>query len=144
MAATDTAGIRRDPSFIEIIRDLRDDALTLVRQEVALAKREMGVKATRIGRNAVFLGAGALTGFFGLFFVLLALNNLLFAGLAKAGFSGTVANWMSPALLGMLILIVGLSFTLAALRSMRRSLHLPDRTMESLRDDRDWLKEKLR
>ena len=83
---------RDQASLISIIKDLRDDALTLGRQEIALAKREMAYKVTRLGRNAVFLGIGAVVALYGLFFVLLSLNNLLFAGLGQAGFSGSVAN----------------------------------------------------
>lgn len=133
----------RDPSLLRMVKNLRDDSLTLVRQEIALAKREMIGKVSGLGRNAVFLAIGAFVGLFGLFFVLLSLNNLLFAGLARVGFSGSVANWLAPVLVGMGLLIVALGVVLKALRSMRKS-PIPDKTMETLREDKEWIKGKLR
>lgn len=142
-SAPDTAR-RPEPSIISMIKDLRDDALALGRQEIALAKREVASKVSRLSRNAVFLGVGGLAGLYGLFFILLSLNNLLFAGLGKAGFSGSVANWFAPVLVGMGMLIVALSLTLKALRAMRRSLTVPEKALETLREDKAWLKEKIR
>jgi hypothetical protein len=133
----------RQPNLIRIIKTLRDDAMTLVRQEVALAKREVMGKVANMGKNAVFLGVGGVIAVFGLFFVLLALNNLIFAGLARA-FSGATANWLAPALTGMSILIAALFLILKSLRGMRRSAPIPDRTLETLRDDKEWVKGKLK
>lgn len=134
---------RPGPSILRMIRDLRDDALTLGRQEIALAKREMAVKVTRLGRNAVFLGIGALTALYGLFFMLLSLNNLLFAGLGRAGFSGAVANWFAPALVGMMLLVVALSLALKALRAMRKAGALPEKAMAAMREEKEWLMRKI-
>jgi hypothetical protein len=133
-----------DPSFIRILRELRDDGLSLVRQEVALARREIMDQIAMLGRNAAFLAAGALAGVFGLFFVLLALSNLLFTGLAKAGFSGAIADWLAPAMVGMSILIVALSFALKSLRGLRKSSPMPRQALETLREDKVWLQEKFR
>lgn len=150
MQTTDTADlsrsnpVRRDPSIIQMVKDLRNDAMTLVRQEVALARKEMTRKVAGLGRNAVFLAVGALVGLYGLFFILLALNNLLFAGLAKAGFSGPVSNWFAPVLLGMGLGIVALIFALKGLKSMRQASAVPEKTMETIRDDRDWVKGKIK
>lgn len=144
MPATDTADLRRNPSILQMVKDLRNDASTLVRQEVALAKKEMSQKVARMGRNAVFLAMGSVASLYGIFFILLALSNLLFAGLAKAGFSGSVANWFAPVLVGMGMSIVALTLVLKGLRSMRKASAVPEKTMETLRDDRDWVKGKLK
>ena len=142
---TDTLDNRdRQPSLIRIVKDLRDDTLALVRQEVALAKSEVTGKVSSLGKNSAFLAVGAVAGIFGLFFVLLALNNLIFAGLAAAGFSGATANWFAPVLLGMALLIAALAFALKAMRSMRKAVHMPEKTMETIREDRDWVKGKFK
>jgi hypothetical protein len=151
MPVTDTASEtvqakrgERDPSIVRIIRDLRDDTLSLVRQEVALAKREMALQAGKLGRNAAFLGAGGLIAVFGILFALLAVSNLLFAGLAKAGFSGAVANWLAPALLGMILLIVAASLALKSLRGMRRALPVPRKAWGALKEEKEWIKGRIR
>lgn len=145
LADTTPAGTdgRPEPSILRMIKDLRDDALALGRQEIALAKREMASKATRLGRNAVFLGIGAVIALYGLFFVFLSVNNLIFAGLGKAGFSGAVANWLAPVLVGMMLLVVALALTLKSLRAMRKARPVPERTVATLREDKEWLKRKI-
>lgn len=142
--ATESIDGDRDPSLIRIVKDLRDDTLALVRQEVALAKSEVTGKISSLGRNSVFLAVGAVAGLLGLFFVLLALNNLLFAGLTASGISGTNANWIAPALLGVALLINALAFALSAKRSLRKAMKAPEKTMETIREDRDWVKGKLK
>jgi hypothetical protein len=134
----------RDPSLVQLIKDLRDDTLALLRQELALAKREMTSKIARIGRNAAFLMIGAVIGLYCLFFILLGLSDLLQAGLFASGFSGTVSTWLAPLILGMLLGIAALLLALKALRSLRREKPLPEKTVATLREDRDWLKGKVK
>jgi hypothetical protein len=143
-AANGTVKETRQPTLVRMIKGLRDDVVTLARQEVALAKREIAGKVTSLGKNAVYIGLGGVIGVFGLFFVLLAVNNGIFAGLTAAGFSGGTANWLAPALTGSLILVIALSLVLKSLRGMRRSTPIPDRTLETLRDDKEWMKGKFK
>jgi hypothetical protein len=133
-----------DSSFVKIIKDLRDDATALFRQEVALAKREMAGKAVTYGKNTVFLGIGALVGLYALFFVFLFLNNLLHTGMTALGLSEAVASWFAPLLMGMLLGIGALVLTLKALKAMRKEKPLPQRTLDSIREDKDWIKEKVK
>src|SRR4051812_48784660 len=68
MATLDT---HPDPSLMQIVRDIRNDASTLFRQEIALAKREVVGKALLFGKNTVFIAAGAVVGLYAIFFVFL-------------------------------------------------------------------------
>jgi hypothetical protein len=141
MATIDT---HPDPSIVKIIKDLRDDVTALFRQEVALAKREMSGKAVTYGRNAAFLGLGALVGVFAVLFFCLFLNNLLRAGLTGLGFPDPIAVWFAPLILGMLLGIGALLLSLKALKAMRKEKPLPQRTLDTIRDDADWVKGKLK
>jgi hypothetical protein len=141
MATIDT---HPDPSIVKIIKDLRDDVTALFRQEVALAKREMSGKAVTYGRNAVFLGLGALVGVYAVLFFCLFLNNLLRAGLTALGFPDPIAVWFAPLILGMLLGIGALLLSLKALKAMRKEKPLPQRTLDTIRDDADWVKGKLK
>ncbi|MDB5049294.1 MAG: hypothetical protein JWO30_2365 [Fibrobacteres bacterium] len=133
-----------DSSFVKIIKDLRDDATALFRQEVALAKREMAGKVATYGKNTVFLGMGALIGLYALFFVFLFLNNLLHTGLTAMGTPEAVASWFAPLLLAMLLGVGALLLSLKALKAMRKEKALPQRTLDSIREDRDWIKGKVK
>jgi hypothetical protein len=139
-----TVDTHPDSSFIKIIKDLRDDATALFRQEVALAKREIAGKAAIYGKNSVFLVLGAVIGIFALFFICLFLNNLLHVGLTAMGISDPVASWLAPLILGMLLGIGGLLLSLKALKTMRREKPVPQKTLDSFREDKDWIRGKMK
>src|SRR3954465_1904110 len=96
-----------DNSLASLIRELRDESTTLLRQEVALAKTEMTEKATVLGRNATYLAVGGLVAYAGLVFILLSLTELLSVALVKVGLSTTVASWLAPGIIGLAIAGVG-------------------------------------
>lgn len=140
MATIDT----HPDSVLQIIKDLRDDTTALFRQEVALAKRELGAKASTYGRNAAFLGVSAFVGMYALFFIFLFLNNLMQTGLTAVGFSPAVASWFAPLILGMLLGIGALVLALKALKAIRKEKPMPQRTLDSIREDKDWIKGKVK
>ena len=75
-SAFDTAGRRdraaEDRSLGQIATDLLDNASTLIRQEVDLAKAELQQAASRTGKGAGFLGGAGGAAVFALLFVSLA------------------------------------------------------------------------
>jgi hypothetical protein len=133
-----------DTSFLRIIRDLRDDVTALFRQEVALAKRELAGKAMSIGKNTVYLGIGAVVGLYALFFVFFFLNNLLASGMIAIGLSDHVAAWFAPLLFGMLLGIAALLLSLKSLKAMRKEKAVPRATLDSIREDKDWIRTKVK
>lgn len=133
-----------EPTLVHVVKELRDDTLRLIRQEVALAKREITGKVGVIGKNIAFLGAAALIGLFCLFFILLFLNNLIQAGLSAAGFSGSVSAWFAPLILSTVLGAVAFAFTLKSLRSIRKEKFVPEKTLSTLKEDKDWVQAKLK
>lgn len=133
-----------DSSLVQIVKDLRDDTLTLFRQEVTLVKREMGAKAASYGKNAAFIAIGAVVALYAVFFLFLSLNNLLQTGLMAAGLSGPVSAWLAPLLVGMVLGIGALLLALKAIRSMKQEKPIPEKTLESLREDKDWIQAKVK
>jgi hypothetical protein len=139
MATIDT---HPDTSLLRIIKDLRDDTATLFRQEVALAKREIAGKALSFGRNTAMIAAGAVIGLYAVFFFFLFLNNLIQAGVHRIGLSPAVSAWFAPLFLSMLIAAGALILALKALKAMRKEKAVPQRTLDSIREDKDWIKSK--
>ena len=140
MATIDT----HSDSLLQIIKDLRDDTTALFRQEAALAKRELAGKAATYARNAAFLGVSALVGVYAVFFLFLSLNNLLQTGLAVVGFSPGVASWFAPLIMGMLLGIGALLVALKALKAIRKEKPMPQMTLDSIREDKDWIQGKVK
>lgn len=95
-----------DPrSLGEIASDVLDNASTLIRQEVDLAKAEVKQSATRAGKGAGFLSGAAVAGYLGLLFLSLA---------AWWGIAVLIGSATEPAL-GISGIIVGVVYLVIAL-----------------------------
>jgi hypothetical protein len=135
--------LHSEHSLVSLLRELRDESSMLIRQEVALAKAEISEKISRTTRDAVLLAIGGLfaLGAFGLF--LLALRELLFVGMVKAGMSVSVAIWFSPLLLAVITGAIGWALVAKGKKALAKEGVTPHKTVESLREERQWLKRKL-
>ena len=123
-------------SLISLFSDLWRETSALVHDEVALARAEVSEKVDRIGSGIAFIAAAALILFAGFLMVLLAAANAL--ALVLPPDSGP---WLAPFLVGVAVLIIGF-IALAKGRSDLKARNLtPERTLESLRQDRELVRE---
>ena len=130
--------------MMDLIRELRDESLTLLRQEVALAKTEVSEKVSRVSRNSMYLAIGGAIAYAGLLVLLLAATVGVYAGLVAAGLTHMTAGWLAPLILGALLAIIGYGLVQKALNALKEEPLVPERTAESLRDDKQWLERKVR
>ena len=132
-----------DHSLISLIRELRDEMTTLVRQEIALAKAETAEKAKRLGRNVAYIGVGVAVGYAGFVMLLLGLRDLLAAGLVKAGTDAEVATLLSSFLVAIAIGAAGWALIAKGKKALAEEGLTPKKTVESLKADQQLLKQKL-
>ena len=59
-------------NILDLVKSLRDDTTGLIRDEVALAKTEIGEKIATASRNVGYLAVGALVAYAGVIFLLVA------------------------------------------------------------------------
>jgi hypothetical protein len=130
-------------SIVSLLRDLRDETATLFRQEVALAKAEMTEKSTRLARNAVCIAIGAGLVLAGVVLLLIGCEDLLFVGLLNAGFDIEVATWLSPLVVALVTGGVGWALIAKGRKGFSTEGLVPRKTVESLRKDQSWLREKV-
>jgi uncharacterized membrane protein YqjE len=116
-----------------LLRQLTHDLGTLVRQEIELARTELGQKAALVGAAAAMLGAGALIAFAGLLYLLLAAVMAL-----GAAFDSLPA---ASALIGVLVLLVGAGLMWAGRKSLEPESLKPTQTIESLRKDAELVRD---
>jgi len=120
------------PSFGELIGRLATESSQLVRDEIALAKQEVSYKLTRSVDSGKFFAVGAVLGLITLF------SFVAFLIL-------TLAIWL-PAWLSALIVTVAfggaafyaINVALTKWRNMNLNL---DQTMETLEEDKRWIKQ---
>lgn len=128
----------------DVFRELRDEMLLLVRQEIALARTEISHKFSKIGRNIAYLAVGAAIGLLGLVFLLLAATAGVLVALIEGGMQTNVALWLAPLIVGVVVAIVGYIFVQKAISTLKRESPVPKRTMHSLKEDQQWLKRSIR
>ena len=126
-----------------LLRDLRDETTLLLRQEVALAKTELSEKAARYGRNAGYLAVGGVVAFAGVLFLLLALTVGLYAVLVALDVSHYVAGWLAPLIVGAAVTAIGYSLVQKAINAFKHESPVPERTKESLQENKQWLQHKV-
>jgi hypothetical protein len=130
-------------SLVQLLKQLRDETSLLMRQEFALAKAEVTEKGKALARHAAYLAAGAALAYAGFLFVLLALTFAVMVGLTALGISQAISSWLAALIVGLAVLAAayGLARKGASLFKHRRAL--PVKTVESLRESKQWLKHKL-
>jgi Putative Actinobacterial Holin-X, holin superfamily III len=123
----------QERSIGELFGQLTEDLSLLMRQEVSLAKAEMGTKVSRATGDLVAVGAGGLVTLLGG----LALVAALILGLVAVG----VTPWLSALIVGAVLGVAGYVMLQRGLKDLRRVDPTPQRTVETLKDDVQWAKE---
>jgi hypothetical protein len=120
-------------SLAELTRQLSDQATTLARKEVELAKAEMAIKAKRLGIGAGAFGAAGLVGFLALG----ALTATLILALDTA-MDGWLAALIVTAAYGA---IAGVLALLGRRQVQSGTPPVPERAMDSAKEDAEHVKQ---
>ena len=126
---------REERSIGELFSELSQKTTTLVRQEIELAKVEMSQKASRVGKNVGFLLIGGVVAYTGLL-------ALVAAGIVLLG--QVIAYWLSAAIIGVVIAAVGGVLVVKGANTLRQEEPTPRETVETLQEDKEWLKDQTR
>lgn len=121
-------------SLGELFSDLSRELSTLVRQEVQLAKTEIGQKVSSVGKNAAFIVAAALLAFVG-FQALIAAAIL--------ALSQVVEPWLAAIIVGGVLMLIAGVLALKALAGLKKDATPPKHTIETLKEDAQWAKQQI-
>ena len=131
-----TSPQRDERSLGELFSELTRELTTLVRQEAALARTELSQKAKDVGKNVGFLAAGGAVAYAGFLTLIAALIIIL----AELG----LAWWLSALLVGIVVSGVGYFLVQKGLTALKEVDLAPKQTVESLKEDRETIKEQVR
>ena len=125
----------RERSLGELFGRLSEQAATLARLEVRLAKAEMLQKGRLAGRGAAFVAAGAV----------LALGAF---GAVTATLIMALSEGMDGWLAGLIVTVVYAAIAAALAMSGRRQIAeavppVPQQTVETLKEDVQWAKTRM-
>ena len=132
----------RSESIADLVKELRDEALLLVRQEVTLAKTEVSEKIARTLRNTGYAIAGALVALLGVVFILQAVTVLIGIGLKAAGFSDAQCLWLAPLIVGVVVAVIGTILVTKGIHTLKSETLVPEETIDSLKNDKAWIQRK--
>jgi len=142
MAVAAAAERKDDRTIGQLIKELTHESSTLLKQEVDLAKTEMTEKASRVGANLGEVAVGGAVAFLGAIALLLAVVYGLTSLLNKFMSLG-VAAWLAPLIVGVMLAAVGYSLVKKALATLKQEGIAPQRTTQSLQENKEWLKQKI-
>ena len=121
-----------DRSLGELFSDLSQHSSDLIRQEMRLAKAELGEKFADAGRHAMMIGAALAFGLAAVVTVAAAITLLLI--------DFGVKPWLSAVITA--ALMSGTAFVLAqsGISALRKQGIAPVETIQSLKETTQWLK----
>jgi len=120
-----------DGSIGQLIGEISDDLTRLFRQEVALAKAEVREEATKAGKAGALLGAAGFAGYL----------TVLLLSLAVVFALGNVMDLGWAALIVAVVwAIAGVVLYQAGRARLRTVSPVPNRTVETLKEDARWMK----
>jgi len=134
MAQTQMQLQKDERSLGELFSELAADTGTLVRQEVALAQVELTAKAATVGKNVGFLAIGGAVGYAAVLAIL--------AGVIL-GLSSVMPAWLAAILVGGVVGIAAFVLISSALTELKNTNFTPEETVESIKEDAQWLKNQV-
>jgi putative superfamily III holin-X/uncharacterized protein DUF3618 len=121
-------------SVFRLARDLVDESKTLIRQEVALARKEIAEKLSYVGRNTAGLGAGLGIAYAGIIVLLIGFGFLIAWAIHLAGIQGLLAAFLGLAGVGLITGMVGGSLILKGVSALKAESLAPERTLRTLQE----------
>jgi len=127
--------LRQERSIGELFGQLTQDLSLLVRQETQLAKTEIQEKISRASRDLVALAAGGIVALIGGFALAAAIILLLVDPVG-------LEPWLAALLVGVLLAGGGYVMLQKGLRDLKTVDPAPRRTVESVKEDIQAIKER--
>lgn len=133
---------KSDRSLGDLLKELTTESRTLLRQEIALAKVEIGEKVSVLGRNVALIAAGGVAALLGAVALLVA---AIYGVQVLLGhfMDDDLAYWLAPVLIGLAVAGLGWMLIQKGIQALKLTDMAPRQTQESLKETGQWMKEKL-
>lgn len=125
---------RHDRSIGTLFAGLADDLRKLFQLEIALVKLELSEKARRLSRGAIAVATGGALAFSAWLALLAA---------AILGLSTVLRPWLAVLIIGVVVLLVAGLLLYLGKRWLDAQKLVPRRTLDTLREDGAWIKERV-
>ncbi|MBI1896826.1 MAG: phage holin family protein [Acidobacteria bacterium] len=125
----------RERPMTDIVKDVLGNVQEIVRSEVRLARAEVREEVQKTISGTKLLAIGVFIGLYAVGFVLLG----IVAALATA-----VSTWAAALVVGFGLLIVAGICAMAGRSRLRRVTPKPERTIETMKENLQWMKDQTK
>ena len=125
-----TAG--REPTLTELVSGIADDAQRLIHQQYQMLRAEVKEDIRRTKTAVMYMGFGAAATAVGALFLVIALPLLI-------NWALNLPAWAGWAIVGGVMLVVGLIGLFAGRRIFQKNNPLPDKTLNALEENLSWI-----
>ena len=147
MAASKTSLISAHPNGNEslptLVSRLGEDVMQLFDSQLALFKVEIREEANYFGRSAALMGGAAMIASIGFALLNVAVAFAVSTLFAQANLSQPASYALGFVVTGAFYLIVGAIVLMTIKNRLAKQRVVPERTVEELRKDKEWLKNEL-
>ena len=126
---------KEERSIGELFSQLANDTTTLVRQEVRLAKVELGQKAAQAGKQVGLIALGGAVTHAGFLAIIAALIALL---------AQYTSVWLSALIVGVVVVGIGYFLSRREIVALKQLDVTPKATVATLKEDKEWVKGQMR
>lgn len=118
----------------DLFSELTDDFSSLVRKEMQLARVETMEKVNDATKSIVWIAAGGMIGYAG--FIALVIAGII-------GLAAFMPLWLSALSLGLVLVVVSAILIQSGRSSLNEMSFVPEKTVESIKEDAEFVKEKV-
>jgi uncharacterized membrane protein YqjE len=133
--ATPQTSAQSQRSVADVLQDIVANIQQIIHSEFRLAKVELKEKAERASKPAVIMGTGAVLGLYGMGFLLLA---------AVYGLSLVMAPWSAALLVGGVLTVISLILVASSRSQLKRIGPMPEKTIQTVKENVQWVKEQIK
>lgn len=128
-------GSAGDTSVAGLLQDIVSNIQGIIRSEVRLAKAEVTEDATTMGKAAGMLAAGAVLGIYALGILLLCIVYAL---------EGPLPDWAAALIVGLVVTAAAGILVKIGIDRIKAVNPAPDKTIDSVKEDIQWVKQQTR
>jgi len=122
-------------SLSDILQDTIRNVQEIVRSEVRLAKTELREEVVKAKASTISIAAGAVAGIFAVLFLLFA---------AVYALALVVPNWAAALIVGAVLAVVAGMMLNTGLKRFKQIHPTPERTVETIKENVEWVKQQAK
>jgi hypothetical protein len=121
-----------EPTVTQLISGIAEDAQHLIKQQYQMLRAEVKEDIRRTKSALTYMSAGIVASLIGVVFLVVALPLLL-------NWAFNLAPWAGFAIVGIVMLLLGILGLFAGKRIFEKNNPLPDKTLNALEENLSWI-----